>query len=131
MVVKNQKDFFAGIMFTVLGVAFAVGSRSYNMGDASHMGPGYFPFVLGIILAVLGLVVTLLSLRPANGGEQRVGRFAWKPLFYILAGNLVFGLCLGGLSVAGVTVFQPLGLVVGIYALVLIVSRAAQEYRFS
>jgi Tripartite tricarboxylate transporter TctB family len=127
---KSQKDFFAAIMFMVMGLAFAIGARNYNMGDSTRMGPGYFPFVLGLLLVFLGALVLMGSFRSTASDGDRVGRFAWKPLLYIIVANLVFGVCLGGLKLGGQTVLPPLGLVLGTYALVLIASRASNEFKW-
>jgi hypothetical protein len=59
------------------------------MGTPIRMGPGYFPFFLGLILGVLGLVITAKAL--VTHGE-RVPKFAWRPLFWILGAVLLFGL---------------------------------------
>src|SRR3546814_2673111 len=52
MLIKNKQDFWSGIMFTAVGAAFALGARGYAMGTSARMGPGYFPFWLGIALTV-------------------------------------------------------------------------------
>ena len=52
MKIKSQKDFFSGLMFTVVGAAFAYGATSYTIGTGARMGPGYFPLLLGVILAL-------------------------------------------------------------------------------
>ena len=57
MKIRNEKDFWAGLMFIAFGVGFAIIARNYQMGTAVRMGPAYFPTVLGGILAVLGLIV--------------------------------------------------------------------------
>ncbi len=44
--IKSQKDFFAGLMYLVVGGAFAIGANEYNIGTAARMGPGYFPLIL-------------------------------------------------------------------------------------
>ncbi len=54
MKIKSQKDFFAGLMFMCVGVAFAWGATTYNVGTGARMGPGYFPLMLGILLALIG-----------------------------------------------------------------------------
>jgi hypothetical protein len=54
MKIANGKDFWAGAMFTVFGLAFMLVAQNYNMGTAVRMGPAYFPTVLGGMLAVLG-----------------------------------------------------------------------------
>ena len=46
MKIKSQKDFFAGLMFMGVGVAFAWGATTYNVGNGARMGPGYFPLLL-------------------------------------------------------------------------------------
>ena len=40
MKIKSQKDFFAGLMFMCVGVAFAWGATTYNVGTGARMGPG-------------------------------------------------------------------------------------------
>ena len=54
MNIKSQKDFFSGLMFMGVGVAFAWGASSYTIGNGARMGPGYFPLALGVLLAILG-----------------------------------------------------------------------------
>ena len=43
MNIKSQRDFFSGLMFMGVGVAFAWGATTYNVGEGARMGPGYFP----------------------------------------------------------------------------------------
>ena len=62
MKIKSQKDFFSGLMFTVVGVAFAWGATNYSVGTGARMGPGYFPLVLGILMAVIGLGIMFSGL---------------------------------------------------------------------
>lgn len=123
MTIKSQRDFFAGLMFTVIGVGFAVGATNYTIGTGARMGPGYFPLLLGIVLAVLGVVVMLLGLRAQH--TDKVGKWAWKQIFFILAANILFGICLGGLPSIGL---PPMGLILGIYALVIVASKAGHEF---
>jgi len=51
--IKSEKDFYAGLMFLVVGVAFALGASTYNISKGVRMGPGYFPLMLGMLLAAL------------------------------------------------------------------------------
>jgi hypothetical protein len=125
MKVKSQKDFFAGLMFMVLGALFAWGSTTYSIGTAARMGPGYFPLVLGVLLAILGMAVTFFSLMVATPDGEEIGAFAWRPLIFIIAANLVFGASIGGLPLIGL---PPLGMIVGIYLLTLIASHAGTEF---
>lgn len=115
----SHKDFVSGLMFTAVGIAFAVGATNFDIGNAARMGPGYFPLLLGIVLAILGGIVTLQSFgRHKSGeGDGSIGSFAWRPLSYILLANLAFGVLLVGLPSIGL---PPFGLIVAIYALVII-----------
>jgi Tripartite tricarboxylate transporter TctB family len=125
MNIKSQKDFFSGLMFTCVGVAFAWGASTYTIGNGARMGPGYFPLMLGILLAVLGGVITFKALVVETIDGEKVGSFAWKPLTFIILSNLVFGACIGGLPSIGL---PPLGLVLGIVALTFIAALAGEEF---
>ena len=61
MRIRNGKDFWAGLMFAGFGLAFMLTALGYRMGAAVRMGPGYFPVVLGGLLAVLGAAILLRS----------------------------------------------------------------------
>jgi putative tricarboxylic transport membrane protein len=101
ILVKNQKDWFAGLIFVAFGGVFAWGATAYRMGVKSKMGPGYFPFVLGCLLAFLGLVLVVRSLAFAAAGTE-VERIHFKPMTLILGAIAAFALLLnaGGLAVA-------------------------------
>jgi hypothetical protein len=114
-------------MFIVVGAAFALGASTYSIGTGARMGPGYFPLVLGVLLAIIGIAVTFTSLVVETEDGDKVGKFAWKPLFFIISANLVFGACIGGLPMIGL---KPLGLIVGIYLLTYIASHAGDEHKF-
>lgn len=126
MKIKSQKDFFAGLMFLVVGIAFAWGATSYTIGEGARMGPGYFPLVLGCILAAIGVFVVFEALVVETEDGEPIGSFAWKPLFFIIAANVVFGIMIGGLPKLGI---PAMGLIVGIYALTFVASLAGEEFK--
>jgi hypothetical protein len=123
--IKSQKDFFSGLMFTLVGAAFAWGATSYNIGTGARMGPGYFPLLLGVFLAVLGGLITFYSLIEHTEDGEPVGAFAWKPVVFILGANIVFGILLAGLPRFGI---PPMGLIAAIYALVIIAGKAGDTF---
>ena len=125
MRIKSQKDFFSGLMFAAVGGAFAAVSSTYTIGTGARMGPGYFPLVLGVLLAALGVLIAVRSFTSGPEGGDPVGRFAWRPLFFIIAANLAFGACLGGLPSIGL---PPLGLILGIFILTFVASLASDEF---
>ena len=121
MQIKSQKDFFSGLMFIAVGVAFAWGATTYNVGEGARMGPGYFPLMLGIVLAVIGAVVLFTSLVVETEGGDRIGQWAWRPLFFIIMANLLFGVLLGGLPSIGL---PAMGMIAAIYGLTIVASMA-------
>ena len=126
MNIKSQKDFFSGLLFIGVGGACAYGATNSSVGTGARMGPGYFPLLLGIILALLGAVVTFKSLVVETPDGDKIGKWAWKPLFFIIASNLLFGVLLGGLPSVGI---PPMGMVVAIFGLVVVSSMAGQSFK--
>ncbi|MBK0394598.1 tripartite tricarboxylate transporter TctB family protein [Ramlibacter algicola] len=126
MRIKSQKDFFAGLMFTIAGVAFAWGATHYTIGNGARMGPGYFPLMLGILLAILGLVVVFGSLVVETEDGEPVGAIAWRPLGFIIGSNILFGVLLAGVPSLGIPAF---GLIVAIYGLTFVAALAGDEFK--
>jgi hypothetical protein len=82
------------------------------------MGPGFFPFWLGVILAGLGAAISVTALGMHAGAEGKLERFHWKPLFYVLGAIVLFGILL-----------KPLGMLVS--GMVLIVGAGLGAHEFS
>jgi Tripartite tricarboxylate transporter TctB family len=89
--IKSEKDFWSGLMFVVVGVAFAWGATSYNFGGSARPGPGYFPFGLGVLMVILGAMVLFKSLTLDVEGGDKIGAWAWKPLLVINGAVALFG----------------------------------------
>ena len=126
MGIKSQKDFFAGLLFLVIGIAFALGARTYNVGTGARMGPGYFPLMLGVVLAVLGAIEIVKALIVGKNDGDKIGKWAWRPIFFVLGANLAFGVLLGGLPSFKV---PAMGMILGIYALTIIASLAGEKFK--
>ena len=126
MKLKSHKDFWAGIMYMAVGLSFAIGAQNYTIGTSARMGPGYFPFILGILLTLIGAAVSFKGLREGPPDGDPVGKWAWKQVFFILAANFAFGILLVGLPSFGI---PAMGLIVAIYALVFIASLAGHEFQ--
>jgi len=100
MKIKSPKNFWAGLMFIAFGLFAMIGALiNYQVGTAVRMGPGYFPAVLGGILAVLGLMV-LAEAVVVQG--PKVPTLSIRPLLLISVGLVVYGYSLNyvGLMVA-------------------------------
>jgi hypothetical protein len=114
--ISHPKDFWAGVMFIVLGGLGVIIALNYAMGSAGRMGPGYFPRWLGGIMVGLGLLLVVRSFRLRG---EPIAFPTFRPVLIVLAGVLVFGL----------TVVK-LGLVIATILVVLVASVASHEYRW-
>lgn len=126
MKIKSQKDFFSGLMFTVVGGGFAVGATSYTVGNGARMGPGYFPLMLGVLLSLLGAAIMFKALVVETANGEKIGKWAWRPLGFIIVANLLFGVMLGGLPSLKI---PAMGMVAGIYVLTIIASMADGHFK--
>ena len=117
MKVKSQKDFWSGLMFLVVGVAFAWGALECQFGSSARPGPGYFPFGLGLLMALLGAFILFESLTIETEDGERIGDIAWKPLLIILLSVVLFGVLL-----------PWAGMVVALPVLVITTSLASDEF---
>jgi predicted outer membrane lipoprotein len=125
--IKSEQDFFSGLMFMVVGIAFAWGATTYSVGEGARMGPGYFPLVLGIVLAALGAFIIFEAMVVETEDGEPVGKWAWRPLGFIIGANLLFGVLLGGLPSIGL---PAMGMIVAIYVLTFVSSLAGDEFSF-
>src|SRR5262245_5607916 len=97
MKIRAPSDFWCGLLFVTIGVAFAVLAQNYRFGTAARMGPGYFPTLLGALMALLGLTLAVPAF--ARDGEG-VQRFHLRPFLFLLLAIAAFGLGLAYLGLA-------------------------------
>lgn len=115
MKIRAPKDFWSGLFFIAVALAFIGLSRQYRWGDMHRMGPGLFPTLVGVLLAGLGLLIALRSF--AIDGPP-VPRFHARPILVSLVAMIAFG-----------TALAYFGLVAAVAALVLIAALASSESR--
>ncbi len=116
MKIKNQKDFWSGLMFLLVGAGFAAGALNYSFGSSARPGPAYFPFGLGILTAVLG-AFEIVKAMLVGDGEGDIGEWPMRQMLIILAAIALFGLLL-----------PKLGLVVALPVLIFVGSMASGEF---
>ena len=105
-------------MFIVVGGGFALQATTYSMGTAARMGPGYFPFWLGIVLALMGATVLMSALSP-RAETTTIGRYDFRILFLVVGSVFLYGLSL-----------RYLGLYLSVFLLVLVSSIASHEFNW-
>ena len=85
--IKN-KDFLAGAMLIATGIAAIMIARGYPFGSTFRMGPGYFPSVLGGVLALFGLSLLIRGLRST---ELIEGGWSLRALIVLPLSFALFG----------------------------------------
>ena len=116
MKIRNQRDFGAGIMYMVIGLFFTIVAANYPMGTAAKMGPGYFPFYLGILMIGLGLLVAVKALS-AKAAIESIPKFNWKIIAQITGSVVLYGLLL-----------PRLGFLIAVVVLVFVSASASKEF---
>jgi hypothetical protein len=88
----KKRDFYAGGLMVLLGSAVTLNSTTYSLGTLMHMGPGMFPFILVIVLTVLGILIFGMALAtPLGEGEHILPKNKeWRGWGCILAGPMLF-----------------------------------------
>jgi len=113
--IRSPRDFCAGLIFLFFGALAAYIARDYPMGGAVRMGPGYFPYLLGFLLALLGVLICIKSL--VIHGE-RIESASPRALILVLGAVGAFA---GTIESAGIVIATAL--VVGVGAAASLESR--------
>jgi hypothetical protein len=119
MQIKSMKDVVAGLGMAAVGAAFAAGSTAYNFGTSIKPGPGYFPFGLGILLVILGLIIAVNALRGDPVEEEPLSQVPWRALICIAGAIALFGLLL-----------PRLGFVVAFPVMIVLTSYGSTEFKW-
>jgi len=112
---RNPKDFGSGLLFLVLGILCVAIARKYPMGSAQIMGPGYFPTVLGSLLALNGAVLLVRSILRSGTGIPGV---SWRGILLTMVAIVFFALLL-----------KTAGLPIAVTVLVVISACASPQFR--
>jgi hypothetical protein len=115
--IKSPENFWSGLLFTAFGVIVVVISRGYPMGDSTHMGPGYFPRYVGIVLSILGVIITLTSFRIEG---EKIKPFAWKGIVLITLAFSFFGWAI-----------DHVGLVLALFVMIFCSALAGKTFKLS
>jgi uncharacterized membrane protein YfcA len=88
----SEKLFWGGLLFLGLGSVWAVLAAGYAIGIPSAMGPGFFPLMLAVLLAALGLCAIIQAATRSSADPVRPRPF-W-PCATVSAAVVAFGLLL-------------------------------------
>ena len=112
----DNRDFLAGALFFAIGAGGFGIALAYPFGTVQQMGPGFFPRVLGVILAAFGIVTMARGLR---SGERVEGSWGWFPLAMLTVSIVAFG-----------WLMERVGLVPSLAVLVVASAFAGREFRW-
>ena len=93
MRIRNHRDFWSGIMFLAMGVLFTIFSQAYQLGTPARMGPGFFPTMLGVLMALLGVAIAWRA-TARSSGKGDLESVGWRELFLVLVAVGVFAAAL-------------------------------------
>lgn len=114
---RGNKDFWAGMMFFLIGAGAILMARHYPYGSTLRMGPGYFPVLLSVILIAFGLYVMLRGLRK---NEKFQGNWSIRALILMPLAMVIFGI-----------VMELGGFVPALIALVFVSAASSREFKFT
>ena len=87
----KKKDFYAGLAMILLGAVVTLNSTTYKLGTLMHMGPGMFPFILGILLTFIGILIFGTGVITPLADERILPEsMEWRGWACILAGPIMF-----------------------------------------
>lgn len=86
-----KRDFYAGGLVILLGLGTVICARDYSVDSLTHMGPGFFPLMLGVLLVVVGVLIAGTAVASSEDQEHILPeRKEWLGWSCIIASPLVF-----------------------------------------
>jgi putative tricarboxylic transport membrane protein len=117
MRIASPQDFWSGILFGALGLFAAIyAATHYQLGTAVRMGPGYFPLWIGGLIALLGLILAVRSLRVEGPPLPPIHL---RPILFVVVASIAYGYLL-----------KPLGLVLSTALVVIFAAFGGREFRW-
>jgi hypothetical protein len=113
MKVRDPQNFTTGVVYLVIGAVVAVAASRYRIGSLARMGPGYFPLAAAVALAIVGVCIMALALRPRAGESSAFGTWSGRNVTIVLSSIVLFGLLLQSM---GLLIAVPLLLALSSYA---------------
>jgi hypothetical protein len=87
----HRRDFYAGGLMILLGIGTFMQAQSYKLGTLTHMGPGFFPSILGAVLVFIGVLIAgSAAAAHDEDGPILPPHPEWRGWGCIIAGPLLF-----------------------------------------
>jgi len=123
LITKAPRDLGTSFVLVLIGATGLYFGAELTMGTAGRMGPGYFPRLLSLIVAI-GTFIGLVALS-TPGPSIEAPKF--RPMAFVLASIIIFGYMMNGFTIAGVAV-PGVGLFVTAVVIVLVAALARREF---
>ncbi len=114
---RHNRDALAGLLFIALGLVGFLVALSYDFGNLSDMGPGFFPRVLSVILVGFGVVTLFKGLRFKVQIEEG---WNWLALSLLMGALVGFGWTM-----------ERFGLLPALVILIFVSALAGREFKFT
>jgi hypothetical protein len=112
----NNKRFLSGLMFLGIGAVAILIAQDYPMGSALRMGPGYFPIVLGGIMALFGVYELILGIMKSDPVK---GNWSLRALILLPLAAVIFGIMM-----------ENFGFIPALIALIFASAFSGNEFKF-
>ena len=100
----RRRDLAASLMVILVGLFCAIEALSYDLGTASRMGPGFFPFAVSLFIVAVGLGIGLVDARAPEAEHHEVpATKPWRALIVLPVSILVFAAIVGRFGLAPAT----------------------------
>lgn len=101
----KREDFLTGAFCVLVGTSFALYAfMTLKVGTPSNMGSGFFPVMLGCLLALLGLVIGFRSISSLGtdvaSDEPPLGPLPWRAIVTLTIAPVVFAVTVRTLGLA-------------------------------
>jgi hypothetical protein len=85
-----NRDYYGGALMVLIGLAAAYMGLGYDVGTLSDMGPGYFPVVVGLVLAAMGILIAFGARQAVPADDEHYTPPEWRGWFCITASIAAF-----------------------------------------
>ncbi len=113
---RYNRDFFAGLLYILLGAVGMWIARDYPFGTALRMGPGYFPTVLGGMMIAFGVAVLLMGVK---NNEKIKGGWSIRAMIILPLSAVIFGILM-----------EEVGFIPALVALIPCAAASGREFRW-
>jgi putative tricarboxylic transport membrane protein len=85
---RNERDMIFGAVLIPLGIAVIIGALRLKLGTPLHPGAGFFPFLIGIVLVALSILLFMRAWLGRGGAHQPFTE--WKEASIVVAAQALY-----------------------------------------